>query len=742
MKRLGILVLYFSLLILPLYAKGNQENSQEKINPYTGDGGKNISITIKVPTPEGLPSGLSNIHILAYRRLLDNFRKYSGITVRQDFDIDPSLYKEILSGYYDDYDKAGSDLGHLIMTDYLMTGSISQSPTGYHFYLQVVKTAANDKSVVFSYAANCTYSDLYDVSVVNRASLDLLEQMGVKLTIAARTELAGADAANRAKGRTVMQEAVAAQQAGDEARARFLLNQAAELDAQLAEEAERRLSEMGRPLAMLSAETIKPLTPEPPPQLQSFVPTPERQVPPPVRTTGNLGNDARARQQAYEIEQENERIRREIEAENERIRAENARRQAEVNAENARRQAVVDAENARRQAAVDAENAARDTHNRGIWVKALADSEEYYRNYLAAFVPFELVYENKIYEMPETQNFQNKTVSARFNAALVPVESGWARAIENDVRKLRTQLLATGRAEAWGLADWPQTPIKAPSPFVNRNGSIAVDAQLLDDGGKVLSSQTFSFDWYLKVDFNARGLLFSINEDSLSSKSAVFNNINIYDITDTLQIRIARINGRDAERAAAQGGIQYSTNYRRWEFVERGQNRRVAQKAAGEAATATGKFLMNYILPIPHYLSIGTTFNTPRLVFGAYNRIFMGDLDVSPLSFYIDYGCDLGLIHGLTKEIKDAGYHSFYPYGHIGVGLYGGNEGDAYIGIGGGYMMATYAFPNDTVNVATPAFDFIIGQRASIIDFTYSVRFADSNISSKVQVGFKVIPKL
>ncbi|MDR0300927.1 MAG: ATP synthase F0 subunit B [Treponema sp.] len=592
MKRFGLLLFLFFMLILSLYAKGNREHSQTSISPYTGDGGANISITIKAPVPERLPPILANTHIDSYRRLLDNFLRYSGITIRPDFDIDPSLYREVLSGYYDDDDEAGSDLGHLRMTEYLMTGSISQSPTSYRFYLQVVKTAANDKSVAFSYEANCTYSDLSSLSIVNRASLDLLEKMGVKLTEAARTELAGADATNRAKGKTVMLDAVAAQKAGNDAEARFLLNQAAELDAQLAEEAERRLSEMGKPLAMLSVEKILSPTLLPPPQLQApqlqdFVPIPETEIPPPAKTTGNLGNDARARQQAYEIERENARRKAEVDAENERIReenarrkaaveAENARRKAEVDAENARRKAEVDAENERRKAAVDAENAARDAHNKEIWVKALADSEGYYRKYLTTLIPFELVYENKIDDMPETQDFENETISVKFNAALVPVEMGWARAVENDVNNLRSQLLATGRAKAWDIANWPQIPVTNPAPFVNRSGSVTADVELLNDKGKVLGKQTFSFGWNLTTSFSAKGLSFSINEDKLSSQFVLFKSINIYDITEALQIRIVRINGQDAEKAAAQGGIQYGTDYQRWKPIEQGQHNRAA----------------------------------------------------------------------------------------------------------------------------------------------------------------------
>jgi hypothetical protein len=386
------------------------------------------------------------------------------------------------------------------------------------------------------------------------------------------------DATNRTRGQTIMREAVIAEQEGDDARARFLYNQAAEFDTQLAEEARRRISEMDKPLVMLSTETI----PYPDPvslSIEEFIPTPELQMPPPTKTSGNIGNDARARQRAFEIEQENKRIQQEIAAENARIAAENERRQAEVDAENARRQAEVDAENARRQAEIDAENAARDEHNRQQWIQALTDSENYYRNYLATINPIELVYENKINQLLETQDFVRETLSLSFNAALVPVELRWARAVENDVNNLRAQLLATGRAEAWGLENWPQTSITIPALFTNKSGNITANAELLDENGNILGTQAFSFTWNLQVNFNNVNLTFFIDEDQLSSRTVVFEHVNINDITDILQIRIAQINGEDAESAAAQEGIQYSTDYQRWTVIEQRKIRKAEQRA-------------------------------------------------------------------------------------------------------------------------------------------------------------------
>jgi hypothetical protein len=77
-----------------LHAGGNKESLSNSANPYIGDGGKNISITIKVLSTEvGLPASWSNIGELAYRRLIDNFKKYSAMFIRQDLEFDISIYE-------------------------------------------------------------------------------------------------------------------------------------------------------------------------------------------------------------------------------------------------------------------------------------------------------------------------------------------------------------------------------------------------------------------------------------------------------------------------------------------------------------------------------------------------------------------------------------------------------------------------------------------------------------------------
>jgi hypothetical protein len=114
----------------------------------------------------------------------------------------------------------------------------------------------------------------------------------------------------------------------------------------------------------------------------------------------------------------------------------------------------------------------------------------------------------------------------------------------------------------------------------------------------------------MTVKFTTNGLSFSINEDELSSQSVLFESINIYDFTDTLQIRITGINGEDAEKAAAQGGIQYGTDYQRWKAIERVKQNQAAQIARQNVRrSAINKFSENHSIRFggwggPNFLSV------------------------------------------------------------------------------------------------------------------------------------------
>ena len=68
-----------------------------------------------------------------------------------------------------------------------------------------------------------------------------------------------------------------------------------------------------------------------------------------------------------------------------------------------------------------------------------------------------------------------------------------------------------------------------------------------------------------------------------------------------------------------------------------------------------------------------------------------------------------------------------------------------YLGVGGGLMLSTYTFPNDTANARTGALEVAIGFRAGIVDLSYSPRFTFPEkviVNHKLQLGFRIIPYL
>jgi hypothetical protein len=141
--------------------------------------------------------------------------------------------------------------------------------------------------------------------------------------------------------------------------------------------------------------------------------------------------------------------------------------------------------------------------------------------------------------------------------------------------------------------------------------------------------------------------------------------------------------------------------------------------------------------------NVGTSFATPLLI---------GNLAVTLAPFpyfFLEMGCDIGIIHGFPQEIKDVSYYSIYPYGHIN-GLvpitpdYEDNMEGWYFGIGGGYMLGTYTYPEETkidpVKVNTLAFDLttgaFIGSGHHLFRFGYILRTDFYGINHKLMVGY------
>jgi hypothetical protein len=203
---------------------------------FSGDGGKGISLAILAPRAEGLDENQGYIPALVQGEFVSNFSGYSAISVMDRENLD-TVYAELLSGYYADDDAAGLDLGHLSATDYLLTGSITKTATEYALQIQITKTA--DKMTAASWSGTCTFAELDNLSGVRRASLELIEKMGVTLTAQARSELSGAAAANHVNAQTTLAQGITAQKSGTVVDALAFYLQSAGYDPGLVEAASR-----------------------------------------------------------------------------------------------------------------------------------------------------------------------------------------------------------------------------------------------------------------------------------------------------------------------------------------------------------------------------------------------------------------------------------------------------------------------------------------------------------------------
>ncbi|MDR1286129.1 MAG: hypothetical protein LBK08_00830 [Treponema sp.] len=206
-------------------------------NPYyTGEGGKSLSIAILAPQGKGLAANQDYLPALVQGEFVSNFSGYSAISVLDRVQLE-NQYDELFSGYYDDNAEKGMDLGHLTPTDYIMGGNITKTATGYALQIQITKTA--DKMTTASYSGTCTFAELDNLSGVRRATLDLLQKMGVEPTERTKTELAGAAAANHVNAQTALAQGITAQQGGTVVEALSCYYQAASFDSSLLEAANR-----------------------------------------------------------------------------------------------------------------------------------------------------------------------------------------------------------------------------------------------------------------------------------------------------------------------------------------------------------------------------------------------------------------------------------------------------------------------------------------------------------------------
>jgi hypothetical protein len=145
-----------------------------------------MRLGIIAPEGKGLRADQGYLPALIQGVLVTNISKYSAISVLDRISLDRVIAETLDPTYEDSFDIV--TLGHVAQVGYMLTGSLTRASAGYSLQLNVTDTTPNAKTKA-SYSQIHALSQLEDMSALQSASIDLLTQMGVRLTPAAIAEI-------------------------------------------------------------------------------------------------------------------------------------------------------------------------------------------------------------------------------------------------------------------------------------------------------------------------------------------------------------------------------------------------------------------------------------------------------------------------------------------------------------------------------------------------------------------------
>jgi len=434
------------------------QNTEQAASPYwTGDGGRGRSITILPPRGSGLTTDQAILLEAVAVELVNNFKTFTAMTVFDRLN-NQKQYEELLSGYYADDDMASMDLGHLASTDYMLLGNITKTSTGYALQLTVNRNS--DKTTAATYSGTVSIVELENFTGIRRASLDLLQKMGVQLTEQARTELTRAPETDQLNALTLMAQGIIAERKGTQVAALTYFFQAASFDASLTEAVSRS--------SVMSANI----------------------------STGNIGANVR-----------------------------------------------------------------NDFAWSDAWESTLKETETFINDMLRNTSPQRtFLYSDNLQEVESARDREKRTTEFRIEAvlhthALVPISA------QRTAQTVYDGLQSTQRAQAWKFDSWPRQGRTNVNPF-NRQwgGAIPIAFEILNERGQVIGRQTVEMD--SRYSFSGTRL----EGPGTAFATVRFTGVKADDITDSMSIRIATINGRKPEEAGISietmpsGLMQYYKN--------------------------------------------------------------------------------------------------------------------------------------------------------------------------------------
>jgi hypothetical protein len=198
---------------------------------WTGDGGRGKSLAVNEPRNNGLPSG-QTFTTLVQGYFATTLGTYSAIDVQNRMNMEDILREAELQN-----ESSSQDIGKVLKVDYLLVGTITRISSGCALNIEINQVQNN--RAIARHSGAYTQEEIEDGTAVNKAALELLGQMGVRLTTLARAELQQAASRQTIQGQTALAQGIVAQRNGATVEAMTLYYQAAAVDPSLMEAANR-----------------------------------------------------------------------------------------------------------------------------------------------------------------------------------------------------------------------------------------------------------------------------------------------------------------------------------------------------------------------------------------------------------------------------------------------------------------------------------------------------------------------
>jgi alpha-tubulin suppressor-like RCC1 family protein len=199
---------------------------------WTGDGGKDIRVTVPEPSGVGLSAQEQSLLPLIQSTIIGAFQRFSAMTVMDQLNLENVLrqQRQSLSGNFSDNDYIR--IGNLTNARLVVFGSITKTTTSYTLELGVTDVETGERKASYL-PRQVSLLALENLSAIREASADLLGQLGVNLTANALQDLRRVENTARVQAENALARGISAQRQGTTVEALTYYFQAAAFDPSL-----------------------------------------------------------------------------------------------------------------------------------------------------------------------------------------------------------------------------------------------------------------------------------------------------------------------------------------------------------------------------------------------------------------------------------------------------------------------------------------------------------------------------